>query len=81
MANEPVRDTDADRAFSEPIVLIGEPQYFLAPILARDPLPYIVDYAGRPITATGKRLFNDQYVPGDLGDLQRQVVAEMKRPI
>jgi len=42
-------------------------------------LPYIVDYGGRPITATGERLFDGEYVSGGLGERQEQVVEMVKK--
>jgi hypothetical protein len=48
------RNDDGDER-SEPI---GDPEFFLMPLLASDPIPYLFDSEGTPIDAEGRPIAN-----------------------
>lgn len=59
---------------------IGDPEFFLAPLLASDPLPYLFDGEGHAVTADGARLDENDGngVPPAIKRLQKD--ARPRRP-
>jgi hypothetical protein len=52
---------------------IDEAEYFLVPLLATDPLPYLFDADGNPVNADGEPLAKNNGVPKQLRKVQKEL--------
>lgn len=51
---------------------IGDPEFFLMPLLASDPLPYLFDSDGNPVDAEGRPISNGNGVSAAIHKLQKE---------
>lgn len=51
---------------------IGDPEFFLVPLLASDPLPYLFDGDGRPVNAEGAPMLNGNGISAAVKKLQEE---------
>jgi hypothetical protein len=52
---------------------VDEAEFFLVPLLATDPLPYLFDGEGNPVNADGDQLTNGNGVPKAIRKLQDEL--------
>lgn len=52
---------------------VDEAEFFLVPLLATDPLPYLFDGDGNPVNADGDPLANGNGVPTAIRKLQEEL--------